>query len=403
MVTRTRTLGVALAAVMLVLAGCTGAGGGGGGGGADLGSGDGVSAQAEAGGAAQATASGGDGGGAPAQAAQQRAIIRTGQVAVTVDSFDRSRRNLSRTVEEYGGYVSGSTEDVNRVGGEGGETYTSGQVVFRVPSENFSAFLDEVRAEGRVRRSEVNTEDVTDQLVDIEARLENLRAERDRLRTLYERANETEDVLAVGERLSDVQEEIERLEARKQSLEDRVAMSTLTVQLSEERPNVVIDRDNWYDVGLVTAFLDSVDGVVVTLRALSVALAYALPYLVTFVFLLGGVVGFSYGGYRGLRRVLRGRGGPDDGPVGRPGEAALSPEESDDDPDSADGDAGTGGGDRPSGDGADADGSAGAEPPEGTADAAADTEEPAADEQTGDDEEAVDGHGSTDGGPNDRE
>ena len=51
------------------------------------------------------------------------------------------------------------------------------------------------------------------QLVDIEARLESLRAERDQLRTLYRQANATDDVLAVQRELSDVQREIERLEA----------------------------------------------------------------------------------------------------------------------------------------------------------------------------------------------
>jgi hypothetical protein len=107
-----------------------------------------------------------------------------------------------------------------------------------------------------------------------------------------------------------------------------------------------------------------VDGVVVTLRALSVAASYALPYLITFVFLLGGVVGFSYGGYRGLRRLLRGR-GPDDGQGGRPGEAALAPEE----PAGAEPDAETG-----DGDSSEAADDPGADPGDEAADADAETD-----------------------------
>jgi hypothetical protein len=132
-------------------------------------------------------------------------------------------------------------------------------------------------------------------VVDLQARLENLRAERDRLRTLYERANTTEDVLAVEERLSDVQTEIERTEAGLQNLERQVAYSTITVHLSEPRP----DRpapDQWYDTPVIAAFLESVEGVGVALRALVVAGAYAAPYLLVFLtpFVLAGGLLYRY-------------------------------------------------------------------------------------------------------------
>jgi chromosome segregation ATPase len=119
-------------------------------------------------------------------------------------------------------------------------------------------------------------------LVDLEARLSNLRAERDRLRTLYERANTTEDVLAVQRELSEVQGEIERLEAQKRSLEQRVAYSTLTVELREPGPVRDYVREEWYDTPVLEAFLESVNGVLVVGRALVVAFAYALPYIVAF-------------------------------------------------------------------------------------------------------------------------
>ncbi|MFB6304355.1 MAG: DUF4349 domain-containing protein, partial [Haloferacaceae archaeon] len=164
-----------------------------------------------------------------------------------------------------------------------GGTYVTGSVTLRVPRERFGAMMDRAEAAGTVQSSTVQSKDVTDQLVDIEARLENLRAQRERLRTLYERANDTEAVLEVQQRLSETQERIERLEAQKRSLERRVAYSTVRVELREERPEPGPEEiEQWYDVPLVGAFLESVNGVVVVVRAAAVLAAYALPYLLAF-------------------------------------------------------------------------------------------------------------------------
>jgi len=260
---RLKLLSVAL---LVVLAGCSGGAADGGAGGAES-----VSLTADASGSAEVEQAGGD----DLPQVQRRAVIRNGQMELTVDDFNESRDAVEATAESYGGYVSDSNEYVNR---RSGGTYRSGQLVVRVPSENFSAFMSETQNLGEVERVETSSEDVTDQLVDLEARLSNLRAQRDRLRDLYESANTTEDVLAVEERLTEVQIEIERLEAQKQSLEDRAALSTVRVSLSERPPGPA----QWYDTPVLQAFSESVNGAFVALRALVVAVAYAAPYLVVF-------------------------------------------------------------------------------------------------------------------------
>ena len=307
-----RTLSVIALVALVALAGCgaTGSGGGADGGaaggyeqatGGDAGQPEATGApteapdlQADAGGSGDSGGDGGDGG--DGSDGTDRAIIRTGTVVVEVEDFQSARSNLTGTVQGYGGYVSDSREDRREIDNE---TWTRGEVILRVPSEDFDALVEDARALGEVQSVETNSRDVTDQLVDIEARLENLRAERDQLRALYDQANTTEDVLAVQRELSDVQQEIERLEARQQSLEDQVAYSTLTVRLEEPRPTP--DRvapDRWYDTPVLSAFLQSIDGVVVVARALVVGFAYALPYLLVFgipLALVGGAV-LRYGG-----------------------------------------------------------------------------------------------------------
>lgn len=236
--------------------------------------------------AASESADGGSGGSVAAQA--DRDIIRTGRIALTVDSYDATRDRVARLARERGGYVATSSRESR---GEGNYTWTTGRVVIRVPSESFAEGFATVESYGTVRESAADTQDVTDRLVDIEARLETLRAERDRLRELYREANETEDVLRVSEELSDVQTEIERLMAQQRALEDRVAYSTITVELYEERPDrpTPTPRPGYADTALGTAFLASVDGVVTAVKAVAVTAAYALPYLLAFGLPLVGV------------------------------------------------------------------------------------------------------------------
>ncbi|MCO8245875.1 MULTISPECIES: DUF4349 domain-containing protein [unclassified Haladaptatus] len=223
---------------------------------------------------------------------QQRMLIRNGNVSLSVEDFEETRTTLARLAGKRGGFVSDSSQRVHR---RGNRTWKSGEVVFRVPKSNFSAFFDRVKRQGEVGESNTGTVDVTDQLVDLKARLTNLRSQRDKLRSLYENASDTDAVLSVQKRLSDVQSEIERLEAKQKSLKNRVAYSTVTVTMRESVPasDTKVSREkSWYDTGVVAAFLDSIDGVAVVLRALVVGAAYALPYLAVLGVPVGAMVVF---------------------------------------------------------------------------------------------------------------
>ena len=275
----------ALVVALVLLAGCAGAGTGG-----DSGEPDSVELADQSGGDA---GDGGDGGagaerpeqsggdaGAPGEvnaAVQERAIIRTGTVRLEVENATTSRETLQTRARELGGYTAGSELTRHR---RNNATWKEGYLVVRVPSENFSAMLDGASAQGVVRSENTETEDVTDQLVDLNARLENLRAERDQLRRIYNRSNSTEDVLAVQERLSDVQGEIERLEAQKRSLEDRVAYSTLRIELREPQPEgTTREVTPFHEQSPLSALNNSVATLVQVLRTLFLLAVIAAPWL----------------------------------------------------------------------------------------------------------------------------
>jgi hypothetical protein len=298
MPTRSRRLAVAATVVLVLLAGCSGAGlsdnsGDGGDTSLSRDGGDGGGApEAEPEATAAAASSADDATGTSGQVRADRAIIRTATVSAEVDSFENASDSLRELVESRGGFVATSNREVER---RGNETWTRGRLVLRVPSENFSDVYAGARGVGTVESATSDRQDVTDQLVDLNARIENLEAQRDRLRALYENASDTEEVLAVEERLSEVQGEVERLEAKREALRNRVALSTVTVTLHEPRPEYTPEpKPGFHETGLVSAFVSSVNGVVVAFQSIAVALAYALPYVLAFGLPIAGLAAVVY-------------------------------------------------------------------------------------------------------------
>lgn len=205
---------------------------------------------------------------------QERVVIRNGTVELEVSNFSTARGSIERSLTDRGGYVADATSHRNEVANR---TYHTGRLVLRVPAENFSAVRESVEAEGTVEHSAVRTADVTDRLVDLEARLENLERERDRLRTFMAEANTTQDLVTIEERLSEVQGQIERLEADRRVLLDRVAYSTLTVELREPRPSPAEGEDDSLPA-LTAVFTDSVSDVVDAGQRLLVTVVALVPW-----------------------------------------------------------------------------------------------------------------------------
>lgn len=154
-----------------------------------------------------------------------RQVIRRGRIAVEVPTLAAARERVERSVGALGAQVTRATvEERDRA-----------DYVIRVPPEQLDALMDSIGTLGHVESRSVGTEDVTEQVIDVEARLGALRASRDRLRQLFERATTTQDVIAVERELARVQAEIESLEARLATLRGQVALSEITVAL-RERP-----------------------------------------------------------------------------------------------------------------------------------------------------------------------
>jgi hypothetical protein len=150
-------------------------------------------------------------------------------------------------------------------------------VTVRVPSSKYAGFLADAEKLGRVLFQSETADDVTQQHVDLQARLGNLQAEQARLRQLFAKANKVTDMLAIEQELTRVHGDIESMQAQISYLERQAAMATVTIELTEPTPIVSPSGTDW---GIRAALTNAVRAFVDTLNVLIVMVGPALALAV---------------------------------------------------------------------------------------------------------------------------
>jgi hypothetical protein len=113
----------------------------------------------------------------------------------------------------------------------------SASLTLRIPAKAFKTTLSDLETLGSVTYRSIEGEDVTEQYIDVEARLKNKVVLRDRLKQLLEKATEVKDILAIETELNRVQADIDSMEGRIKSLKGQVEYAT--VRLSLERKQIL--------------------------------------------------------------------------------------------------------------------------------------------------------------------
>jgi hypothetical protein len=150
-------------------------------------------------------------------------IIRSGTLQLEVADVDAATNGARTLVQAAGGYVSASDEVTK-------EDVHEATITYRIPVDRWQEMVSALRGlAAKVIRENTQAEEVTAQVVDIQARIDNLRASETSIREIMSRAGTINDVLAVQERLQTVQEQIERLVAQQQDLTGRASLATLAV------------------------------------------------------------------------------------------------------------------------------------------------------------------------------
>jgi hypothetical protein len=162
-----------------------------------------------------------------------RMIIRTGQASIEVDSLETSMAELRRVVQRSGGFVADASIQ------SGKNQLRTATLQVKVPALRFDELTQALEPLGKLQFVNVSAEDVSEEFVDLTARVANGRRLEDRLiELLRTRTGKLQEVLSVERELARVREEIERMEGRLRFLKTSASLSTLSVNLYEPAPIV---------------------------------------------------------------------------------------------------------------------------------------------------------------------
>jgi hypothetical protein len=165
-------------------------------------------------------------------------IIRTGSLQLNVTDVKASLRTARDTIVGMGGYVGASQQS-----GDG--TSIVATVTYRIPEARWEDALDALRAMGTEVGEQTDAAEVTDQIVDLAARIRNLQASETALVRHAAEAAKISDLLEIETRLTDVRGQIEQLSAQQKNLENQAAYATLAVTFGTEVAAVQKAADQW--------------------------------------------------------------------------------------------------------------------------------------------------------------
>lgn len=223
-------------------------------------------------------------------------VIRTATLRIIVKEFGNVRPTVEAVVSQFGGFVDRLSVDADSA------TARSLTGSLRVPADRIVAALDRLRQLGQVVEDGQGSEDVTDQIVDLDARLASARATEQRLTDLLKnRTGRLSDVLSVERELARVRLDIERLDAEKTNTTRRVTYATIAIQISEERKQGLETGALPLSTRIRVAAADGVAAAIESLVGIGLFILRAGPSL-----LIWGIVAVV--GWMTLRRTLARRG-----------------------------------------------------------------------------------------------
>ncbi len=171
--------------------------------------------------------------------AEERMIIRNGDMSLVVEDVTRARDEITQLAVRLGGWVVSS-----RISGE--EEELRGWISIRVPDETFDqAFADLRGLAVRVTSESTSTEDITEEYIDLQSRLKNAEATESQYLALLEKAEDIEYILGIYEVLSRIRYEIEQIKGRIQYLERISAMSLISIELRPAVTAAPLVRPGW--------------------------------------------------------------------------------------------------------------------------------------------------------------
>lgn len=200
-----------------------------------------------------------------------RKIVKTFNLNIIVKNVDKSTQELEELLKKYSGYIENfySYEYENN---------KATNFTIKVPTNNISKFMKDIKKDGYIKNESFSATDFTEQYTDNENKLKNLYVRRDKLRTMMNKqAEKLADVIAVDRELSNVQNEIERLEKSNLKIQNKVDYSQINLTIEPE-----IMGNKWSIKKVITDAINT----------LILACQMIVHYFITFIVFLPLFLGF---------------------------------------------------------------------------------------------------------------
>lgn len=204
-----------------------------------------------------------------------RKIIRNADITIEVASTNQAQHSVTSIAEAHGGFVV-TSESKQRDNADPSQRTLDFKLVVRIPFDKFGVALDDIRKlASNVPEEKTTGEDVTEEFIDLEARIKTQKALELQFIEIMKQAKKVEDALEVQSQLANVRTEIEKLEGRKRFLENRSSLATITVNIQAPKP-VIATSPTGFRHSLGEAAAESVElaiGLVLFFMRLVIVLA----------------------------------------------------------------------------------------------------------------------------------
>lgn len=226
--------------------------------------------------------------GATAEAADRK-IIRNADITIEVSSTVDAQHQVTSIAESHDGFVV-TSEAKQRESNDPAQRTLEIKLVVRVPSNQFGRAFDEIKKlAGNTPAEQVTSQDVTEDFIDLEARIKTQKALEVQFLEIMRQANKIADALEVQRQIAEVRTEIEKLEGRKRFLENRSSLSTINVNIQTPKPIITVTQTG-FGHSLREAVSDSISLASDMVLFFARSVIMLLPVFL-FVFLPLGLVG----------------------------------------------------------------------------------------------------------------
>lgn len=212
-----------------------------------------------------------------------RMIIRKGTMNIETENYPEKEKEIFRIVNTLDGYISNSGSTMNTSGKK------QGKIDIRILAKKFDTLISKISNTGKVMSLNINSSDITEEFIDLEAREKTQKALEERLiKVLNEKTAKLTDIVEVEQKLADVRSQIESMQGRMRFLKNQTEYSTLTVSLFE--PSLIQTTSGggfFYELSM--AFKKGLDGftdIIAGLITFAVATSPVLILIFLILFIL---------------------------------------------------------------------------------------------------------------------